>query len=635
MIYDFQKRRFQTRTPIEDEILDDDLLDIESAIIKCRTKLGAALARSRIKAQVQHLQMLLPANCRDTGDKQRYFYTWINEFKTTKEEALRNLHLYGFDPIENLNNIKECEYFLDRHCDDVIAFCMEDREKLKETALFKENRLVMQDKSSCLAVNSVKSLVNDDEDILIYGSNSGLDAAHLASLLCKLNNTIYVFIKEEKLDKVKRNFERIGVDRNIQLITDPLESIAGDDIRFKHIKLVLFNAKCTKTAVANPVEFLVAEDEDMLLLKEFINSDTNPDRLGKVMWQINSDLRKCLKFPRVQGIVYLTRSNQEIENETVVKKAIDFINTVQQKKNPFRVSPPVLPLTGEEIDEQDILHGKFIKFPSSKNMSGCFIATLTREAEDIKEAAKDILARAAAKGLFSKNSTSAPNEDNSPPSKPTKKTKKKTKSAKIKKLENSKPSSSTVLPPVSSPNLAQRYRSKDQSHESLLKHDITSKSRDTHLNRDVSHKTFSSPVTAHLYDLEIETSIAKEKATKLPRSRTENRLYRRLPNDNETSINSVTQNSNSSPQRLFNQRTDENGGENFLEMSNASDQLGMARSKSESRILQRANTSESLDAYYKTKSTKLSRFSRPKSKVRLSKKIMNSRAKISEEKTTE
>lgn len=44
-------------------------------------------------------------------------------------------------------------------------------------------------------------------------------------------------------------------------ITEPLNNIAGDDIRFKHIKLVMFNARCSKTAVANPVEYLVSEDE--------------------------------------------------------------------------------------------------------------------------------------------------------------------------------------------------------------------------------------------------------------------------------------------------------------------------------------------------------------------------------------
>lgn len=90
MIYDFQKRRFQTRAPLQDEILDDDLLDIESAIIKCRTKLGAALARSRIRAQVQDLQMLLPEGCRDTDVKQKYFYTWTNEFKTTFVYFIQN-----------------------------------------------------------------------------------------------------------------------------------------------------------------------------------------------------------------------------------------------------------------------------------------------------------------------------------------------------------------------------------------------------------------------------------------------------------------------------------------------------------------------------------------------------------------
>jgi len=83
--------------------------------------------------------------------------------------------------------------------------------------------------------------------------------------------------------------------------------------------------------------------------------------------------------PRVQGVVYFTRSLVEMENETVVSTAIEYVTTVHQTKMPFRVSPPVLPLTEQDIEDENPLAGKFLRYTPTNFSSGCFIATITRE----------------------------------------------------------------------------------------------------------------------------------------------------------------------------------------------------------------------------------------------------------------
>jgi len=46
-------------------------------------------------------------------------------------------------------------------------------------------------------------------------------------------------------------------------------------------------------------------------------------------------LATCLSVvPRVQGVVYFTRSLVEMENENVVNSAIEYVTTVQQTKIP-------------------------------------------------------------------------------------------------------------------------------------------------------------------------------------------------------------------------------------------------------------------------------------------------------------
>jgi len=60
------------------------------------------------------------------------------------------------------------------------------------------------------------------------------------------------------------------------------------------------------------------------------------------MWRVDwRALCVCVcvdAVPRVQGVVYFTRSLVEMENENVVNSAIEYVTTVQQTKMPYRVS---------------------------------------------------------------------------------------------------------------------------------------------------------------------------------------------------------------------------------------------------------------------------------------------------------
>lgn len=87
----------------------------------------------------------------------------------------------------------------------------------------------------------------------------------------------------------------------------------------------------------------------------------------------------CLVVPRVQTIVFCTKSLDDSENETIVNASIDYVNTIQPTKSPFRLSPPLLPLSDVEIDSEIALSGKFLKFPPSRFSSGCFVAIISRE----------------------------------------------------------------------------------------------------------------------------------------------------------------------------------------------------------------------------------------------------------------
>ncbi len=84
ILCDYRQRKFQIRIPLKDEKLDPHLKEIEKALLKAKTKLNAALARSRIKNNVASVDKLLPENVREHekhADKM-HVCCWVNQLKT-------------------------------------------------------------------------------------------------------------------------------------------------------------------------------------------------------------------------------------------------------------------------------------------------------------------------------------------------------------------------------------------------------------------------------------------------------------------------------------------------------------------------------------------------------------------------
>jgi len=85
VLWDYQNRKFQARTPFKDEVLDPTVQCVESAILEYKTKLNASLARHRIKAAAPSIEFLLPDKVRSKDNIQSKMpvYVWVNQLKTT------------------------------------------------------------------------------------------------------------------------------------------------------------------------------------------------------------------------------------------------------------------------------------------------------------------------------------------------------------------------------------------------------------------------------------------------------------------------------------------------------------------------------------------------------------------------
>ncbi|XP_060075252.1 putative methyltransferase NSUN7 [Ylistrum balloti] len=410
VLCDYQGRKFQLRSPSLAEELNPVAQQVEDAICDCKTKLNACFARHRIKASAPSVEHLLPDLVRSKEEirSQMPMYLWVNQTKLSVSEAMELFKDEGFTLVGSDDCVEGQKFSVDSMCTDVFQFPPDKREYLLQHDLVMAGKVVLQDKSSSIAPHSVKYLLGEDSDVIHVNVGSGMTTAHLASLMQAGSGHVWAFGNRTSASQFQQNMEKLGI-KGVKMLTEPFLSVEPDDTRFKNVKVILITADCSKSGITNPIDFIVNEGEDMKILKDLSVGETDESKLGELAGQHNELLKHAMKFNKAQAVVYMTRSIHELENENVVSKSTEYINMLQKRSFPYRVVPPVLPFTGEAIENKMGIHGKHIKFFPTEKTSGCFVTVITREPEDAKEAAKDVLARAQAKGLLSGKKQKEPN----------------------------------------------------------------------------------------------------------------------------------------------------------------------------------------------------------------------------------
>ncbi|XP_049565538.1 putative methyltransferase NSUN7 isoform X2 [Orcinus orca] len=357
MLYDFQDRKFQARLISDNEESVAEVLEVENLLNSFKTKLAAALARCRIKHDALSIYHILPERVRNQELRASTLplYAWINTCKISPEEVYHSLKKKGYNKVKSVLHVHNKVFAVDQHCYDVLIFPSHLKNDLLNIDLFKDYKLVFQDKSRSLAVHSVKALLNMDDDILM-------------------------------------------VNTDIEILHETFINLESKDHRLQKVKVILLLPRCSGLGVSNPVEFILNEHEDTGLLKDFSQGGPSEDKLHVLAQQQYEQLTHAMKFTRAQAVVYCTYSVYPEENEAVVKKALEFQDH-GTKVQSYRLSPPVLPLCS--LKEIHLSTDKFFRMEPSEITNGCFLSVLTRERDPSETVSvKDVLARAAAKGLL-------------------------------------------------------------------------------------------------------------------------------------------------------------------------------------------------------------------------------------------
>ncbi|KAM5340048.1 putative methyltransferase NSUN7 isoform 2-T4 [Glossophaga mutica] len=350
MLYDFQDRKFQARL----------LSDNEESI-----------------AEVQEVENLL----------------------NSPEEVYHSLKRKGYNKVNCVLHMGGKVFAMDQHCYDVLIFPSHLKSDLLNIDLFKDYKLIFQDKSRSLAVHSVKAFLNMNDDVLMVNTGSWYTVAHMSILTS--NNSTKIFVcgvqSQTKHPDLKNLFTKMGCE-NIEILPETFLNIDSKENRLQKVKVILLLPRCSGLGISNPVEFILNEHEDTDLLKDFSQGGTSEDKLNVLAQQQYKQLTHAMKFTKAQAVVYCTCSVYPEENEAVIKKALE-LQDLGTKIQPYRLSPPVLPLCS--LKDIQLSADKFFRMEPSEITNGCFLSVLTRERDPSETVSvRDVLARAAAKGLL-------------------------------------------------------------------------------------------------------------------------------------------------------------------------------------------------------------------------------------------
>ncbi|XP_027542518.1 putative methyltransferase NSUN7 isoform X5 [Neopelma chrysocephalum] len=410
MLYDLQDRKFGARKIFDEEEPVEEVQEIGHYLYSYRTKLAAALARCRIKYDALSIEHFVPETI--WKQEQRVsalpFYVWINTFKISLEDVIRDLETKGLTKVESVSDFDHYTYAMDQHCHDVLVFPSSLKEELLNLDLFADCKLLLQDKSRSLAVHSAQALLHAGDDIIVAHTGSYLTIAHMSVLTNHGMSTIFVCgVKSSAKEEELRNiFSHMGCE-NIQLLHEDFTELEPTDRRLQKAKVILLLPQCSGLGAGNPMEFILSEHRDAGSLRDLFQGFVSEDKLGILAERQFNELIHALKFNKVQAIVYCTCSVYPQENELVVKKALES-GVEGDKVQPYRLIPPVFsPCSNSEASTEI-----FFKMEPSEISSGCFVAVLEREKYSSKKApAKDILAYAAEKGLLDSISEEKPKEE--------------------------------------------------------------------------------------------------------------------------------------------------------------------------------------------------------------------------------
>eukprot|EP00111_Clytia_hemisphaerica_P004235 TCONS_00012096-protein len=268
----------------------------------------------KLKATLDDLQKEEPGLFTDTKKNQVVLprYVRVNVLKCSMDVAINRFQTDGFNLVsgKEINEISGDEFVLDKDIPNVLVF--PPNTDLHQYSLYKEGKLFLQDKASCL---SAYVLNPPERSLVIDGCAApGNKTTHLACILNN-NGSVYSFdLDKKRLRTMEMLVQKAGATCVTPKHQDFLK-VRHDDKLFSKVEYILLDPSCSGSGIVGRMDNYVDDDE------ENATNEVNEKRLKALSGFQTAALSHALTFPNVQKVLYSTCSIHKQENEDVIEKA--------------------------------------------------------------------------------------------------------------------------------------------------------------------------------------------------------------------------------------------------------------------------------------------------------------------------
>ncbi|CAB1436941.1 unnamed protein product [Pleuronectes platessa] len=341
MLFDFQDRKFTLREQTSKELEEplQEVRELERSLYKRKTKLAASLARCRVKLNLQSVSCFLsdPVRTKQHRAKRLPLFAWVNTLKSSVEEVCEALQVAGLCEAEALTDLKDLAFCRDSLCPDTLVFSWQLVARLQHSSLTAAHVLNIQDRSVCVAVSVLRPLLFDNGDVLVVGSFSAVTVAHVAVvasarsgrvLLCGADHT------SSQLEDIQGLLGDMDI-KNVRILSEAFSGLSEWDSSVQRLKVIMVLPQCSSSALNDPVPTIHSEHGKWDLLSDLSHGSVAQRKIHMMAAQQARLLAHTLTFPKVQTVVYCSRSVYPEENEQLVKRVLNKAHT-HPKLLPFR-----------------------------------------------------------------------------------------------------------------------------------------------------------------------------------------------------------------------------------------------------------------------------------------------------------
>ena len=299
------------------------------------TQLRATLSNLLHQSHITDAEQLLPIQLHGQLIGRKYQrYIRINTLMTDKVYIKQQLNELGYSCVDSLptitnnnqqHNVKQ--YCHDTYVPNLLQFAANDN-SIVSSDLVKSNKLIIQDKSSCLPCIALNPAPNS---IVLDCCAAPGNKSSLCAVLMNNTGTVYAIERDYKRCSIMK--QRMD-DMNAKSVhvqhTDFLSINPNDHTNpMTQATHILLDPSCSGSGTINADRLLGDEYDSIVAIppskhNNQADNESTSDRVLQLHAQQVELLKHAMTFKHAQRISYSTCSVYELENECVVHDVLDY-----------------------------------------------------------------------------------------------------------------------------------------------------------------------------------------------------------------------------------------------------------------------------------------------------------------------